>query len=144
MPQFVNLVVYLRILFDICVSGRYISLRLIIVIVGHKVFHRVLREKLLEFTVKLCGQSLVVTDYKRRLLYFLDYVGHGEGFAGTGNSHESLRSIAVQYAVCQPFYGLRLITGRGIFGMKYKSVHCNPPYHLTLADNYAPIIPHLL
>ena len=89
-------------------------------------------------------QSLVVTDYKRRLLYFLDYVGHGEGFAGTGNSHESLRSVTGQYAVCQPFYGLRLITGRSIFGMKYKSVHYNPPCHLTLADNYAPIIPHLL
>ena len=58
--QLIDLVVDGGILLDICVRGRDVSLRLVVVIVGDKVFHRILREKFFKLTVKLCCQCLIM------------------------------------------------------------------------------------
>ena len=58
--QLVNLIVDGRILRNISVRRRYIRLRLIIIIIGDKVFHCVLREKFLKLTIQLCRQCFIV------------------------------------------------------------------------------------
>ena len=49
MPQLIDLVVDGGILLDICVRGRDVSLRLVVVIVADKVFHRIIGKKFLHF-----------------------------------------------------------------------------------------------
>ena len=48
-------------------------------IIGHKVFHGVLREEFLELTIELTCQRLVVTDDQRGLIKGCDHIGHGKG-----------------------------------------------------------------
>ena len=66
--QFINLLINRRILGNISVRLWYISLRLIIIVIGDKVFHCILREELLELTVKLSCQCLIVRNDQSRLV----------------------------------------------------------------------------
>ena len=59
--QLVYLVIDSRILFDISICGGYICLRLIIIIVGHKILNGVVRKKLSELTAKLGCKSFVMS-----------------------------------------------------------------------------------
>ena len=60
MAQLVDVVIDRGILLDIGIRLRHIRLRLIVIIIGNKIFHGVVREELLHLAVKLCGQRLVV------------------------------------------------------------------------------------
>ena len=84
--EFVDLVVDGRILRNIGIRGRHISLRLVIIVVGDKILHRVLREELLKLPVKLSRQCFIVGDHQRGPLQLLDDIGHGEGLAGPRNT----------------------------------------------------------
>ena len=123
MPQLVYLVVDLRVFFYICVSRRHIGLRLVVVVVGDKILHRVLGEELLELAVKLRRQRLIVGNDQCRLLHPLYDVGHGEGLAGAGNAHQGLRPLALQNPVCEGFHRLRLIAGHLKFGVYFELRH---------------------
>ena len=81
MAQLLNFVVDIGILLNISVRRRHICLRLIIVVVGDKIFYRVLRKKLLEFAMQLGCQRLVMGNNKGRFLYLLDNICHGKGLA---------------------------------------------------------------
>ncbi len=63
MAQAIDLLVYLRVLFDVGVGFGDIGLGLVVVVVGNEIVHGVIREKLAEFPVKLGGEGLVVGDY---------------------------------------------------------------------------------
>jgi len=80
----VDLVVDGGILLDIEVLGGDIRFRLIVVVVGNKVLHRILGEELFELPIQLGGESLVVADYQGGKLDLLYDLGHGEGLPGTG------------------------------------------------------------
>ncbi len=58
--QFIDLIIDRRILRNIGVRLRHISFRLIIVVVGYKVFYRIFREKFLNFPIKLPGKCLIM------------------------------------------------------------------------------------
>ena len=62
MAKLVNLIIDRAVLLDIGIAGGNIGLRLVIIIVGDKVFYGIVREKLLKLTVELTGQGLVVGD----------------------------------------------------------------------------------
>ena len=49
--------------FYICVGAGDIRLRLIIVVIGNKILHRVFGEEFPELTAKLCGKGLVVCQH---------------------------------------------------------------------------------
>ena len=59
---------------------RDIGLRLVIIIVGDKIFHGIVREKLLKLTVELTGQGLVVGRWLGRLIDLGNDLTHGIGF----------------------------------------------------------------
>ena len=63
MPEFLYFFIEIRILLYLCIRRSNIGFRLIIVIGGYKILDCILREDLLEFTVKLCSKRIVVADY---------------------------------------------------------------------------------
>ena len=70
MAKLVNLIIDRAVLLDIGIARRNIGLRLVVIIVGDKIFHGIVREKLLKLTVKLTGQGLVVGDDQGWLVDF--------------------------------------------------------------------------
>ena len=65
-PQLVQFVVDGGFLFDIDVGGGNVGFRLIIVVIGDKIFDRVVGEELFEFVVKLRRQGFVMGQHQRR------------------------------------------------------------------------------
>ena len=84
--ELIDLVVDGRVLRNIGIRGRHISLRLVIIVIGNKILHRVLREELLKLPVKLSRQCFIVCNYQCGPLQLLDDIGHGEGLAGPRNT----------------------------------------------------------
>ena len=79
--QFLNLVVNGQILLNICVCGRNVGLRLVVIVVGDKIFHCIFREKLLELAVELGRERLVVAQYQGWAVQLIEHVGDGKGLA---------------------------------------------------------------
>ena len=86
-------------------------------VLGNKIFYHILREKLLELTVKLSRQCLIVRNDQRWLIKLCDDVRHREGLTGAGHTEQSLELIAFLEAFYQFFDCLRLVTGGLIWGM---------------------------
>ena len=110
-PQFINLIVDGGILGNICVRGWHIGLRLVIVIIGHKILHCIFREKFLELAVELSRQGFVVGNDQSGLVQRRDHIGHGKSLTGTGDPQQSLALIALPESFNQGFNGLGLIAG---------------------------------
>ena len=53
-------------------------------ILGHKILHRILREKLLKLTVELCGKGFVMSQHQRRFVQRLNDIRHRKRLAGAG------------------------------------------------------------
>ena len=68
MAQLINLIVDGRVLLNVSVCGRDIGLGLVVVVVGDKILHRVLREELLKLTVELCCKGFIVGNNEGGLL----------------------------------------------------------------------------
>ena len=66
MTQLVDLVVNRRVLFNVGISGRNIGFRLIIIVVGNKIFYSVFREKFLHFRIKLGCQCFIMGNDEGR------------------------------------------------------------------------------
>ena len=112
--QLVDFVIDGRILCDIGIGRRHVSLRLVIVVVGDKVFYRIFREKFLELAVQLSSQGLIVRYDQSGLLQLLNDIGHGKGLAGTGHAQQGLKLVALLKTFDQGFYSLRLVTGGSV------------------------------
>ena len=112
MAQLVDLVVDGRVFFNIGIGGRNIRLRLIIVVVGDKVFHRIVGKELLELRAQLRGQGFVVGQDKGGTLDLLNDLSHGKGFAGAGDTEQRLFAIAAFDPLHQLVNRLRLVAGR--------------------------------
>ena len=74
---------------------RDVGLRLIIIIIGDEVFHRILREELLELAAELRGQRFVVGEHQRRAVEGGNDVGHRERLARAGDTSQHLFVQAV-------------------------------------------------
>ena len=81
MAQAVYLFVDVRFLFDVDIRLRDVCLRLVVVVVGDEVLHRVVGEVFLKLGCQLRCQRLVVRNHKRRALHLLDDLCHRVGFA---------------------------------------------------------------
>ena len=108
----VDLFVNQCILFDIGVRGGDVGLGLIVIVVTHEEFDRIVREEFLEFAVELGSQCLVVRDDECGFLHLLDHIGHGEGFSRAGDPQENLMRKPLKDALAKHFDGLRLVALR--------------------------------
>ena len=93
--QLVQLVVDGRFLLDVNVGGGNVGFRLVIVVVADEVFHRVLGKEVAKLVVKLRGQGLVVRQHQGGTIEGLHHLGHGKGFARTGNPQQHLMLLSV-------------------------------------------------
>ena len=84
--QAVDLLVDGGILLDIGIRVGNIGLRLIIIVIRNKVFHRIFREKLPKFAAKLSSQRFVVRQNQGGAVQFFDDRGHGKGLTGAGDT----------------------------------------------------------
>ena len=68
MAQLVDLVIDRRILLNIGIRRRHIRLRLIVIVIGNKVFYCIIRKKLLHLPIKLSRQSLIMGNDQGRFI----------------------------------------------------------------------------
>ena len=115
--QLIDLIIDGRILGNISIRRRHISLRLVIVVIGDKIFYRILREKFLHLPVKLPRQCFIMGNDQSRLIQRLDHICHGKGLTGTGDTQQGLELIPLSEAFHQFCDCLRLVSGWLIFGM---------------------------
>ena len=66
--QFIDLLIDRRVLGDIGVRLRYIRFRLVVIVIGYKILHCILRKELLKLAVELTCKCLVMGDNQRRFL----------------------------------------------------------------------------
>ena len=86
MAKFVNFIIYGRVFFDIGVAPGNISLGLIIVLIGHKIFNRIFGEEFSKLRTQLCGEGFVVSENQRRAIDISDNIRHSKGLARTRNT----------------------------------------------------------
>ena len=125
-PQPVDLLVYRRILFDKSIGVGNVRLRLVIVVVGDEILHRIVGKKLPELGAQLSGQRLVVGQNQRGPLDSLNHLGHGVRLARAGNTQQGLLVQAVLNARRQSGDGLRLVAAGRVFGNHFKFWHDKP------------------
>ena len=121
MAQFFDFLVDRAVFFNIGVCIGDISLRLIVIVIGYKVFYRVVGEEFLELTAKLGSESFIVGKDQGRTVDFDDDIGHGKSFTGAGHTHQRLLLVPVDDTLSQSTNGLRLVTGRLVVGNQFKS-----------------------
>lgn len=107
-----DVLVHRSVFFNEGVGAGHIGFRLVVVVVGDEIFHRILREKLFHLAVELRRQRLVRRQHHGRPIQIGYHVGDGECLARTGDPQQRL----VRQAVFQPLFqladGFRLIAGR--------------------------------
>ena len=112
-----------RILLDEGVRRGHIGFRLVVVVVGDEILHRVVREEGLEFAIELRGQGLVRRQHHGRALHLGDDVGDAEGLARAGHAEQGL----VRQTRLQAFHhlanGFGLVAGRGVAGGELECGH---------------------
>ncbi|MNK72292.1 hypothetical protein D3C87_917650 [compost metagenome] len=91
------------------VGARHIGFRLVIIVVGDEIFHRIVGEEVLELRIELRGQRLVRRENDSRALRRLNYLGHGEGLAGAGDAEQDLAALAGIDAFHEVVDGRRLV-----------------------------------
>jgi len=97
----VDRLVYRAFLLDIGVRPRDIGFGLVIVIIRHEIFDRIVREEILELAVKLRRQDLVGGQDQRRPLQLVDDLGHGEGLARPGYAEQHLIALILAHPLDQ-------------------------------------------
>ena len=107
----VDLFVDLGFFLDIGVGARDIGFGLVVVVVRHEVFDRVIGEEAFEFAIQLGRQGLVGGQNDRRALSFLDHLGHGKGLAGAGGPQKHLIALA-RHHPCGQFGNRRGLIAR--------------------------------
>ena len=112
--QTVDLVVDGAVLFNVGVGGGNVRLRLVIVVVGHEIFHRIIREELPELGAQLRRKGLVVCEDEGRPVAVGDDVRHGECLAGAGDAEQRLFLVAPEYPLGEGVNRLGLVAGGGI------------------------------
>ena len=108
------------IFFDKGVRSRNVGFRLVIIVIGDKILHRIMRKELLHLSVQLRGERLVGCHNQGRTLHLLHHVGDGEGFAGAGDAQQGLLREPGLQAFDQLPDRLGLVTRRGHITNKLK------------------------
>ena len=131
--QPVNFLIDRGILFNKCVRVRYVGLRLVIIIIGNKILHRVVGKKLLKLRAQLGRKGLVVGQHQGGALHLLDDLGHGKRLPRAGYPQKRLLLQAMFYAGRQRRNGRRLVSRRCIFADQLKFFH---PVHLKFQGGF--------
>ena len=103
-----DLVVDRQVFFDEGIRGRQVGLRLVVVVVGDEIFDRVFGKEILELSVELRREGLVMAQYESRFVDLGDDVGGREGLARTRHAQQRVvfRSAADRIDELRDRFGL--------------------------------------
>ena len=110
MPQPVNLVVDLRFLFYVGVRARHIRLRLVVVVIGNKVFHHVIWKELPQLAAQLRGKRFVVGDDEGRALDMFNDIRDRVSLSRSRHTQQRLCLVTPNKTLDKSINGLWLIT----------------------------------
>ena len=127
MAQLVDLVVDGGVLFNVGIRLGDVGFRLVVVVVGDEVLHRVVGEELPKLRAQLGGQGLVVGQHQGGPVHLGNDVCHGEGLARAGDAQQRLLLHACVQALHQLLDGLGLVPRGLVIG------HQLEPFRLSLA-----------
>ena len=105
MPHFVNFFIDGGVFGNIRVRLWNVGLRLVVVVVGDEVLHRVFGKQSLEFPIKLGRQCFIGSNHQGRLLDLGYGVCHGKSLARTGDPQQHLVLEAALQPIDQNVYG---------------------------------------
>ena len=91
----VDLLVDRGFLLDERIGARHIGFRLVVIVVGDEIFHRIVGEEGLHLAIELGGQRLVGREDDGGALGFLNDLRGGEGLARTGDAEQHLRAVII-------------------------------------------------
>ena len=117
MAHAVDLLVDRGFLLDIGVGARDVRLRLVVVIIGDEIFHRVVGKEGPELAIELRRQRLVGREDQSGALRLLDHLRHGEGLARAGDAEQDLGAVVAPHAFDQLGDRLRLVALRLEIGL---------------------------
>ena len=105
----VDLLVDRGILLDIGVGARDIGFGLVVVVIRHEIFDRVVGKEIPELAIELRRQRLVGRENQRRALGRLDHLRHGESLARASDAEQHLGAVVPAHAFDQILDRGRLI-----------------------------------
>ena len=100
-----------RVLLDVRIRLRDIRLRLVVVVIGDEVFHRVVRQQATQLVGQLGGQGFIRRHDQGGALLLFDQPGGRRGLTRTGGAHQHHVALASVEALVQFFDRLRLVAG---------------------------------
>jgi hypothetical protein len=113
-PKLIQLFIYAQIFFYISIAAGYVSLGLVIIIIGNKIAHSIVREKLLELPYNCATRVLLCVITKSRPLNILDHIGHGKCLTAACYAQQDLVLLPFQDAFGELCNGVGLIACRRI------------------------------
>jgi hypothetical protein len=118
-PQSIDVLVDRRVLFDVRIRRRHVRFGLVVVVVGDEVLDRVSRKELLQFTVQLGGEGLVVAHHQGREACLLNHARHGDRLPAPRDA------LALAHALGQRPDGFRLVAGRLERKLESETIWCH-------------------
>ena len=109
------------ILLDVGVRRRHVGFRLVVIVIGNEILHRVVGKNAF-ISPYSCAARSCWRQHQRRTLHGGDDVGDGEGLAAAGDAEQGLMRQAVVQARDQRADGVRLIAGGLESGAKGKGL----------------------
>ena len=85
MAQFIDFIVDRRILLDVRIARRDIRFWLIEIVIGYKVFYRIIWEETFKLAAQLSSQCFIMGDNQGRFLNCLNHLCHSKGFTCTSS-----------------------------------------------------------
>ena len=115
-----DIVVDRQVFLDVGVRRGEIGLGLVVIVIRHEIFDGVFGEKVLELSVQLRRERLVVTQYYRGTIEARDDVGYGECLSRTRNAHERVVPRTAPDRVQELGDSLGLVARRRVFRYEFE------------------------
>ena len=116
--ELIDFIIDTQVFLDIGIRDRDVGFRLVVVVVGDEILHRIMREKRLELAVQLRSQRLVVAQDQGRTLEALDDIGHREGLPGSCHAEQRDGADPLGKGVAKAVDSRWLVAGRLIIGLE--------------------------
>ena len=123
--QAVDLIVDGAVLFNIGIGAGDIGFRLVVIVVGNKILHRIVREKGPELGAELGRQRFVMGQHQGGAVALGDDVCHRKGLAAAGDAQQGLAPVAALHSLHKLLDGLRLVARRGIVRHQMELLVCH-------------------
>ena len=125
--QAVDLIVDGAVLFNVGIGAWDVGFGLVIIVVGNKILHRIVREERAELGAELGRQRLIMGQHQRGAVAPGRSRWHGKGLAAAGHTQQGLAAVARSTPFTSVSMALRLVAGGLVRGYQFKFFVCHLP-----------------